>query len=115
MLLAGTTLIPEAFTGDPAVVEKAAEFWWLFALMQPTGAVVFALDGILIGAGDSRFLAWAMVGAALVFVPLVLAALWLDWGVVGVWVALNALMVARLVPLWRRFEGERWAVVGATA
>jgi putative MATE family efflux protein len=115
VLLAGTRLIPEAFTDDPAVIDRAAALWPLFAAMQPTGALVFALDGILIGAGDSRFLALAMVGAAAVFVPLVLAALAFDWGVVGVWAALNALMLARLLPMWRRFEGGRWAVVGAPA
>ena len=54
------------------MVDAAANFWWLFALMQPIGALVFALDGILIGAGDTRFLALAMVGAAAVFIPLLL-------------------------------------------
>jgi Na+-driven multidrug efflux pump len=83
--------------------------------MQPIGAVVFALDGILIGAGDSRYLALAMVAAAACFAPLLLAALVLDWGVVGVWAALNVLMFARLVGLGRRFASGRWAVVGATA
>jgi putative MATE family efflux protein len=115
VLLAGTRLIPEAFTDDTAVVDRAAALWPLFAVMQPIGALVFALDGILIGAGDSRFLALAMVGAALVFLPLVLLALAFDWGVVGIWVALNGLMVARLVPLWRRFAGGRWIVIGARA
>ena len=41
----------------PAVIERAEALWPLFALMQPPGAVVFALDGILIGAGDTRYLA----------------------------------------------------------
>jgi Na+-driven multidrug efflux pump len=48
----------------------------------------------------------------LVFVPITLAALAFDWGIVGVWVALDALMAARLVFLWARFAGRRWAVVG---
>ena len=115
LLLAGTRLIPEAFTNDPAVVDAAANFWWLFALMQPIGALVFALDGILIGAGDTRFLALAMVGAAALFIPLLFLGLALDWGLVGIWAALNLLMVARLAPLWRRFLGERWLVLGAPA
>jgi Na+-driven multidrug efflux pump len=97
------------------VVDAAENFWWLFALMQPIGALVFALDGILIGAGDTRFLALAMVGAAAVFIPVLMAALAFDWGLIGIWVALNILMVARLAPLWRRFEGERWLVLGAPA
>ncbi len=115
LLYAGRVLIPEAFTDDPAVVERAGELWPLFAAMLPVAALVFALDGILIGAGDTRFLALAMAAAAALFVPLVLAVGWLDWGVVGIWAALDALMIARLLPLWRRFAGERWAVVGAVA
>jgi len=74
---------------------------------------VFALDGILIGAGDARFLAGAMLAAAAVFVPLVLLALALGWGIVGVWSAILVLMGARLAPLVVRFAGRRWALVGA--
>ncbi|QIN82714.1 MATE family efflux transporter [Rubrobacter tropicus] len=68
-LLAGTGIIPRAFTGDAEVIERARELWPLFALMQPVGAAVFALDGILIGASDTRFLKWSMVAAFLVFAP----------------------------------------------
>jgi len=114
-LLGGTRLIPEAFTDDPAVVDAAAGFWPLFALLLPVGALVFALDGILIGAGDVRYLALAMVGAACAFIPAALAALAFDWGLVGLWAALNLLMVVRAAPLWRRYAGEAWRVVGATA
>jgi Na+-driven multidrug efflux pump len=114
-LLALRDVLPQAFTDDPQVLALAHELWPLFALMQPVGALVFALDGILLGAGDTRYLAWAMAFSALVvFVPLALLALKLDWGVVGVWWGLNALMVARLVTIGTRFRGGRWAVVGAT-
>jgi Na+-driven multidrug efflux pump len=68
-LLAGTGTIPYAFTGDPEVVERAKDLWPLFALMQPVGAAVFALDGILIGASDTRFLKWSMLSALLIFTP----------------------------------------------
>lgn len=111
-LLAGTGIIPRAFTGDPEVIEQAGELWPLFALMQPVGAAVFALDGILIGASDTRFLKWSMVAAFLTFAPLALAALALDLGVIGVWAALNALMLVRLATCGVRFAGRRWAVVG---
>jgi Na+-driven multidrug efflux pump len=84
--------------------------------MQPVGALVFALDGILLGAGDTRYLARAMAFSAFgVFVPIALLSLQFDWGIVGVWWGLNALMVARLVTIGTRFRGRRWAVVGATA
>ena len=81
--------------------------------MQPVGAAVFALDGILIGAGDTRFLKWSMVAAFLVFAPLALAVPMLGLGIVGVWVALNVLMLVRLLTCGARFRGRRWAVVGA--
>ena len=114
-LLAGTGTIPGLFTGDPEVVERAGELWPLFALMQPVGAAVFALDGILIGAGDTRFLKWSMVAALLVFVPLAFAAPVLGLGVTGVWAALNILMLVRLLTCGARFRSRRWAVVGASA
>jgi Na+-driven multidrug efflux pump len=111
VLTAGIDLIPRAFTGDPAVVAAAHEAWPLFALMQPMAAVVFALDGILIGAGDTRFLAWAMVAALAVFAPLALVADDLR----GLWAALLALMAVRLVTAGLRFTGGRWIVLGAPA
>jgi len=115
VLLAGTGTIPRAFTGDPEVVRRAGDLWPLFALMQPIGAAVFALDGILIGAGDTRFLKWSMVVSFLVFSPLVLTAPVFGLGVTGVWAALNVLMIVRLLTCGVRFRGRRWAVVGATA
>jgi Na+-driven multidrug efflux pump len=87
--------------------------WPLFCLLWPQAAVVFALDGILMGAGDTRYLAGAMVAAAAVYAPLAIAALAFGWGIVGVWCALNVLMLARLATLAVRFAGRRWALVGA--
>jgi putative MATE family efflux protein len=108
--------LPRLFSGDAAVIERAHAIWPLFALMQPAAAVVFALDGVLIGAGDTRFLAWAMLGAAFgAYVPVALLALHFDWGIVGVWCGLLLLMAVRLTSLGWRFLGRRWAVTGATA
>jgi Na+-driven multidrug efflux pump len=114
VLLALHDVLPRLFSGDQRVIDKAQVLWPLFALMQPAGAVVFALDGILIGAGDARYLAGAMVFAGLfVFVPISLAALHFGWGLAGVWWGLNALMVARLATLGARFASGRWVVLGA--
>jgi putative MATE family efflux protein len=116
VLLAGTELIPQAFTSDAGVQERAHAIWPLFALMQPLGAAAFALDGILIGAEDTRFLKWSMLFAAVgVYVPIALASLNFGWGIVGVWCGLIALMVARLATLGLRFGRRRWAVTGAPA
>ncbi len=103
---------PRAFTGDDAVLHQAALLWPFFALMQPLCGAVFALDGILIGASDTSYLMWSMIAASALFISLAVLALELGWGIVGVWVALDALIAARLVLLGVRFAGRRWAVVG---
>ena len=114
VMLALVDVLPHAFTGDPEVVERAQEIWLLFALMQPANGAVFALDGILIGAGDTRFLMWAMLFSSFgVFVPIALASLAFDLGIVGVWFGLIGLIVARLATCGWRFAGRRWLVTGA--
>jgi putative MATE family efflux protein len=110
-LLVLTDVVPRAFTSDPKVIDQAHDLWPLFCLMWPVAAVVFALDGILIGASDTRYLALAMVVAFVVFAPLVLSA---DT-VAFVWLALDVLMLVRLATLGGRFATRRWALVGAHA
>jgi putative MATE family efflux protein len=105
-------VLPRLFTGDELVLDEAAAIWLLFALMQPLNGAVFALDGILIGASDGPYLAWSMVVAFAVCATLSLAALAFDWGIVGVWSALVALILVRLGLMLRRFRGRRWLVTG---
>jgi putative MATE family efflux protein len=105
-------LLPRVFTSDPAVLHEAKELWPYLALMQPIGGAVFALDGILIGASDTQYLMWSMVGAAALFFGLAVAAYEAAWGIVGIWIALDILLLVRFVALWSRFRGRRWAVVG---
>jgi putative MATE family efflux protein len=112
-LLALTYPLTRAFTDDEAVIGAAESVWPLFALMQPLAGAVFALDGILIGAGDTSYLMWSMLASSfLVFIPIALASLAFGWGIVGVWIGLDALIAARLAFLGARFVGRRWAVVG---
>jgi putative MATE family efflux protein len=116
VLLALSGTLPRAFSSDPAVIDRAHAIWPLLALMQPAAAVVFALDGVLIGAGDTRFLALSMLVAGLVvYVPIALLALRLEWGISGVWAGLLAFVGARLAMLGARFARGRWAVTGARA
>jgi putative MATE family efflux protein len=107
--------LPHLFTNDPAVIALAGFLLWFVAALQPVNAVVFVLDGVLIGAGDARFLARAMIGATLVFVAGAAAVLGLQLGIGWLWVAISTWMVARLVALSIRFAGDRWIVTGAPA
>jgi Na+-driven multidrug efflux pump len=115
-LLATMGVLPHAFSSDAAVIARAQDLWPLFALLQLPGALVFALDGILLGAGDTRYLAYAMAFSALgVFLPIALLTLHFDWGVTGVWWGINALMLARLLTIGARYRSRRWVVTGASA
>jgi putative MATE family efflux protein len=106
--------LPHLFTSDADVVALAAFLLLWVAALQPVNAVAFVLDGVLIGASDMRFLAWAMVGAAALFVPAAVLVAVLDLGIGWLWAALGLLMATRALTLGARFAGGRWAVVGAT-
>jgi putative MATE family efflux protein len=112
VLLPLSHALPRAFASDHAVLAQAAKLWPFFALMQPLAGAVFALDGILIGAGDTGYLMWSMVAASAIFIALAALALVLEWGIVGVWAALDVLIAARLALLSLRFGSRRWVVVG---
>ncbi len=111
-MLALAGVLPRIFTSDAAVLDETALLWPLFALMQPLNGAVFALDGILIGAGDGPYLAGSMVVAFLVCAAALLASLAGDWGIRGVWAALVLLIVVRLAAMLARFRRGRWLVTG---
>ena len=92
-------VIATIFTDDQAVIDQTRSVFWMLAIMQPINGVVFALDGVLIGAGDLRFLAWAMAASALVFIPLAIIVSATGAGLVWLWAALVVFMAARAIGL----------------
>jgi Na+-driven multidrug efflux pump len=78
------------------------------------GAAVYVLDAILIAAGDGRYLAVTMFVAFIVFLPLAAVVLARDAGVVALWWALIAWLLARLVTITWRYRSAAWVRVGAT-
>ncbi|MFA5882910.1 MAG: MATE family efflux transporter [Acidimicrobiia bacterium] len=105
---------PDLFTDDPAVVDLAAQVLLIVAVLQPLAAVVFVLDGVLIGAGDQRYLALAMVAASFgVFAPIAAVVALSGGGLLALWGAIAAWLVARAVGMVGRFVGPRWQRVGA--
>jgi putative MATE family efflux protein len=107
------SLIAPLFSPDPAVRALLADVLVVAAIAQPVSGVVFALDGVLIGAGDGRYLARAGVVTLVVFLPLAAAVRSADGGLVALWWAFDAFMLARLGTLLWRERGERWLVTGA--
>ncbi len=115
VLLALRPVLPGLFTDDPAVLAQAGLVWWFLALMQPLAGVVFALDGVLMGAGDVGYLRTVTIGSALLgFLPLSLLSRPLGWGLAGVWTGLTLFIVLRLVAVLARVAGEKWMTASVT-
>jgi len=106
--------LPELFSDDAEVLALSGFLLWWVAGLQPLNGLVFALDGVLIGAGDLAFLARAMVLAFVVFCPAALAVLALDLGIGWLWAAIGLLMATRALALSLRFAGDGWIVLGAS-
>ena len=105
------------FTSDPDVRALLVAALLVVAVMQPLAGWVFVLDGVLIGAGDGRYLALASVLSVLAFLPAALAvALSGLSGVAGLtalWAAIGVWVLARLVTLTYRERTGAWLVTGA--
>ncbi|MGW3493289.1 MATE family efflux transporter [Streptomyces sp. NPDC001020] len=102
------------FTGDTTVHRAALPALVLVALGQPICGIVFVLDGVLMGAGDGSYLAWAMVLTLAVFAPVALLVPVLGGGLTAVWAAMTLMMTVRMLTLWLRTRSGRWVVTGAT-
>ena len=113
VLLAVRTPVAGVFSEDPAVVALAGFLLVHVAFMAPLGGVAFALDGVLIGAGDQRFMARAMVGSAVVAAAAMVIGRQADLGIGWLWGAIWLFMGARSALLGLRFVGDRWQVTGA--
>ena len=101
------------FSNDPAVVGLAGFLLLHVGLMAPLSGVAFALDGILIGAGDQRFMARAMTASALVATAVMVAGRLADLGIGWLWAAIWVFVAGRSVILGARFRGNHWVVLGA--
>jgi putative MATE family efflux protein len=102
------------FTNDPAVKEVALPALIIVALSQPISGIVFVLDGVLMGAGDGPYLAWAMLITLAVFTPVALLVPVLGGGLTALWATMTLMMTVRMLTLWLRTRSGAWIVTGAT-
>ncbi|MGW2490110.1 MATE family efflux transporter [Streptomyces sp. NPDC001606] len=114
LVVAARPLFLPLFTSDTAVREAALPALVMVALSQPVCGIVFVLDGVLMGAGDGPYLAWAMVVTLAVFAPVALLVPALGGGLTALWAAMTLMMAVRMVTLWLRSRSGRWIVTGAT-
>jgi putative MATE family efflux protein len=110
---AGSSVLPKLFTDDRSVLAAIGVPWWFLVAQLPFAGVVFALDGVLLGAGDVAFMRTATVVSALVgFLPLVWLSLVFGWGLAGIWSGLSTFILLRLLFVgWRAVSG-RWEMAG---
>ncbi len=98
------------FTKSPDMIQSLNnEIFPLLILFQPLNGIVFVLDGVLIGAHDTRFLMWAMlIGALIIYIPISWLSLQFGFGLFGIWVGLSLFMVYRMTTNLVRLLGRRW-------
>jgi putative MATE family efflux protein len=101
------------FSPDPQVQHLVGQVLLVVAVVTPAAGVVYVLDGVLIGAGDSRYLALAGLIALVAYVPLALLVLDRGVGLPWLWLAYGGFMLARMTTLVLRLRTGAWVRVGA--
>lgn len=114
LVIAARPIFLPLFTSDSAVQNTALPALVLVAVSQPISGVVFVLDGVLMGAGDGPYLAWAMLLTLALFTPVALLVPTLGGGLTALWGAMTLMMTVRMLTLWLRSHSGRWIVTGAT-
>lgn len=111
LLLLTRPLYLPLFTADPAVQQQLDSVLLIVALGQPVCGAVFVLDGVLMGAGDGPYLAWAMLATLALYAPVALTVG--SGSLEALWWAITACMVLRLLFLGLRARTGAWLVTGA--
>ena len=105
-------VLPFVFTTDASVTGPLTAVLLVMAVGIPVAGYVFVLDGVLIGAGDARYLALTGILNLAVYLPL----LWLASGTdstAWLWAAFGLGYIgARAATLGLRAHGSRWIVTG---
>jgi len=107
-----------AFTGSPELAALVQPALLVLAVAQPIAGIVFVLDGVLIGAGDAKYLALTGILNLLAYLPLLGIVAWTGvdgpWGLA--WLAASwfiGYLLARLATLAWRARGTHWMRVGS--
>lgn len=105
--------VARLFTSDSQVQQSVAQVLIVVAVVTPIAGVVYVLDGVLIGAGDGRYLALAGIISLLAYAPLALTVGNLHAGLIWLWVAYGGFMLARMLTLVLRARGDAWIRTGS--
>lgn len=114
LTIALAPVLPAAFSDDPAVQHNIMLAMLVIGVHQPLAGLVFLLDGVLIGSGDIRYIAFVQTAAMLVFLPIAYAVAHWQLGIIALWGAMIAFLITRAVLTYRRARTDAWIVEGAT-
>lgn len=112
-LFLGRHWVAGLFSEDPEVVSTTAFVLIFAALQQPLAGYLFALDGILIGAGDLDYLAKTVSLAAVIFIVAAYIVRVAELGVGWLWVTIGLFLAVRSAAVGLRFRSSRWLITGA--
>jgi Na+-driven multidrug efflux pump len=115
-IVASASLLPHVFTGDAKVAHQATIALVVVGMLQVPDAVLFVLDGILMGASNFRFLQASTIAGLLGFLPVGAAVLtWHRLGIAGLWFGLGVWLVLRLAVNAYRIRGSAWTSAALSA
>nr|WP_245356971.1 MATE family efflux transporter [Paeniglutamicibacter kerguelensis] len=105
------------FTTDESVRQATMVGIWILAVAQPLCGLVFVLDGVLIGAGDARYLAVVGMINLVAYLPMLYAVTRFEHGgvsaVAWIWVVFGiGFMAARAATLSWRVRNDKWMRLG---
>lgn len=114
LFFAASWIVPVLITPDSGVSTLATHVMWIVALALPVASLAYMLDGVLIGAGDTRALAVYMMLSLVVFAPLAVvimtrASSFESAGLYWLWGAYAFVFMAmRAGTMIRRVRGTDW-------
>ena len=101
------------FTSDAEIRRALVGVALVMAIGVPIAGFVFVLDGVLIGAGDAKYLALTGVVNVAVYVPLLVIVTVTDAGANWLWAAFGIGYIgARAVTLGLRSRSDAWMLTG---
>ncbi|WP_167043954.1 MATE family efflux transporter [Salinibacterium sp. ZJ454] len=111
-------VIGPVFTSDAAIHQSLSVVLLVMAVGVPLAGYVFVLDGVLIGAGDAKYLALTGILNLVAYLPMLGVLAWLqptgDSALVWLWLAFGLGYIgARALTLGLRARSPHWIVTGA--
>ena len=95
------------FNKDPAVLSIFYGMFFMVLISQPLNALAFTLDAIFKGIGEMGYLRNVLLGATLFgFIPTLYFAKYMDWGLIGIWLAILVWVAFRAVALLVKFKNK---------